>query len=132
MDESASTRILGEYIGCYGEELFDRDMAELQFRMAIWATGSQMVRFSKGANELIVLGRNNDRHDEGDGPVISITPKDCFDFDTVRSGNLPDDREYAWEVENEDWTLEGMATVDEDGEELHGVGRKRRTLRHGR
>lgn len=43
---------IGEYIGAYGEPLFDRGLDELAFRAAIWATGTQMVRFSNGVNEM--------------------------------------------------------------------------------
>lgn len=48
---------IGEYIGAYGEALFDRGLDELIFRAAAWATGTQIVRFSKGANELIERDR---------------------------------------------------------------------------
>ncbi|MFB6137532.1 MAG: hypothetical protein ABEJ42_04225, partial [Halobacteriaceae archaeon] len=44
---------IGEYIGAHGEPLFDRGVDELAFRAACWATGTQMVRFSNGANEMI-------------------------------------------------------------------------------
>lgn len=54
-----------------GEELIERDLSELQFRTAIWATGSQMVRFSTGANELITRDRNNDRDEQVERPPVT-------------------------------------------------------------
>lgn len=44
---------LGSYIGSHGKALFDRGLDELIFRSAIWATGTQLVHFSTGANEMI-------------------------------------------------------------------------------
>lgn len=44
---------IGEYIGAFGEELFDRQLSEIVFRAVCWATGTQVVRFSNGANEMI-------------------------------------------------------------------------------
>lgn len=44
---------VAEYIGPHGKELFDRSMGELMFRAASWATGTQRVTFSPGANDLI-------------------------------------------------------------------------------
>ncbi|WP_255291517.1 hypothetical protein [Natrinema sp. CBA1119] len=54
---------IGEYIGAYDEPLLDRGLDELQFRAAVWATGTQVVRFSEGGNELIRSERN-DRDDQ--------------------------------------------------------------------
>jgi hypothetical protein len=44
---------VSEYIGSYGERAVDREMHEQQFYAVAWATGTQRVTFSNGANELI-------------------------------------------------------------------------------
>jgi hypothetical protein len=42
-----------EYIGTFGERALDRPMHEQQFYAVTWATQTQRVTFSNGANELI-------------------------------------------------------------------------------
>lgn len=65
-----------EYIGAYGEELFDRDLDELIFRAAAWASGTQIVRFSKGANEMIERDRGGRKAEQ---PEMKVRPNSEFD-----------------------------------------------------
>lgn len=108
---------IGEYIGAYGEPLFDRDLDELQFRAAIWATGTQVVRFSTGANELIREELGDDDLDE-EGPVIAPNPE----FDPEKHAN-PDSDIYPYERRKSSWRLTAIGRVDEGGEKRFEVKR---------
>jgi hypothetical protein len=113
---------LAEYVGARDDsELFDRSLGELTFRAACWATGTQRVRFSTGANEMIAADRGDDdeRSDLLDGPVL--IPKPGFDADADDPGETVD---YGapLEVGEDCWTLVGIGRVDEDGEQLHDIG----------
>lgn len=107
---------VGEYIGAHGEELFDRGIDELAFRATAWATGTQMVRFSTGANEMIEADRLADGDDDGDdladdvGPIVHPDP----DWDGEGA---------PFKVENPNWTIEGVCRVDEAGEDMYDLGR---------
>ncbi len=107
---------VGEYIGSMGEELFERGLDELIFRAAAWASGTQIVRFSTGANEMIDSQRP-EKYDPGD-PFVE--PPSNHDPDDYRNG----DREGSpFEVVNGGWSIEGIARVDEDGEEIYEMQR---------
>ncbi|SNR38380.1 Putative rep protein [Halorubrum vacuolatum] len=107
---------IGEYIGSYGEELFDRNVDELIFRASCWATGTQMVRFSTGANELI--DREFDA-EESDVEAVAI-PNPSFDPETDAT---PETDEKPVEIVNEGWSLEGIGRVDRDGETIFDIQR---------
>ncbi|OVE83986.1 replication protein [Natronolimnobius baerhuensis] len=106
---------IGEYIGAYGEPLFDRGLDELQFRAAVWATGTQVVRFSEGANELIQRERD-DRDDEEE--ILVPNPE----FDPDKHAN-PESDVLPFEVVNPGWSITAVGRVDQDGEERHDVTR---------
>jgi hypothetical protein len=59
-DESAPISNAGsyisEYIAGYGDPIEERSAEEIAAATAIWATGTQRVRFSKGANKLAEIG----------------------------------------------------------------------------
>lgn len=97
---------IGEYIGAYGEALFDRSLDELIFRAATWATGTQIVRFSNGANEMINLDRGGQIEEE---PEEQVSPNPEFDLE--RHGN-PDSEVYPFKVENPGWSIIGVARCD--------------------
>lgn len=105
---------LASYIGAHGKELFDRDPSELMFRAACWATGTQMVRFSVGANELIEEDReeNSTSDSAPDEPVVIPNPDFEEDEEFHRDYNNP------CEVVSEPWSLEGIGRVTKDGEEI--------------
>lgn len=106
---------IGEYIGSYGEGLFDRNLEELIFRASCWATGTQMVRFSTGANALIE--RELDHEDEDDsGPVVIPNPE----FDPEVDATSETDTK-PFEVVEGGWTLEGIGRVDEAGETVYDL-----------
>lgn len=102
---------LAEYIGSHGEALFDRSMPELIFRAAVWSTGTQMVRFSTGANEMIRADRDLD--DDDTEPIVM--PKVGFDADREECTGSP------FRVEDEGWSLVGVGRVDESGEDVFDV-----------
>ncbi|WP_348612568.1 replication protein [Halobaculum rarum] len=108
---------IGEYIGSYGGELFNRNLEELVFRASCWATGTQMVRFSTGANALI--DRELDREEKEDAePVVIPNP----DFDPeIDASNKTDTKPF--DVDGETWTLEGIGRVDADGETVYDLQR---------
>ena len=94
---------IGEYIGAYGEELFDRDLDELIFRAAAWASGTQIVRFSKGANEMIKRDRGGPKPEQ---PESRFYPNS--DFDPAHHSH-PDSDVAPSEVENPGWSIVGVA-----------------------
>lgn len=63
---------LSEYIGGFSEELEERPMHELVFQATCWATGTQRVRASVGANELAREGRVR-RAREGETEIPSAS-----------------------------------------------------------
>jgi hypothetical protein len=103
---------IGEYIGAYGKELFDRNTEELIFRASCWATGTQMVRFSTGANELI---SNEIEQDETPNQPPVAVPN--ASFDPERDANNETD-EMPAEIINEDWSIIGIGRVDREGETI--------------
>lgn len=112
---------IAEYIGSHGEELFDRSLAELGFRAACWATGTQRVTFSPGANELIAAELPTD----DDGEVIEIPAryKRGVDIEDVKE-TVRDPEKNIEDLLNggpEGWSLDGIGMVDEDGESRHDV-----------
>ena len=107
---------IGEYIGSYGEELFDRNVEELIFRASCWATGTQMVRFSTGANELI----DRELDDEENDLETVAVPNPSFD---PEKDSTPETDEKPVEVVNEGWSLDGIGRVDRDGETIFDIQR---------
>ena len=109
---------IGEYIGAYGEELFERGLDELIFRAAAWATGTQIVRFSNGANELIDRDRCGSKDDEKPEECIRPNP----DFDPTLHANSDSDVQL-FEVENPKWSIVGIARGKGDDEQLFELRR---------
>ena len=109
---------IGEYIGAYGESLFDRSTEELAFRAAVWATGTQLVRFSTGANEMIDRQRS-DSETPDDEPVM--VEKTGFDPEA----DAPSETVEGAPVEPIEgrWSIEGVGRVDESGESLYDMHR---------
>lgn len=112
------------YIGSHGEELFDRSMSELMFQSVCWATCSQRISFSNGANELIA----------GD-ETTADTSTDSSENDPIRwePGTTLEDIEEAatdpkrsvsdlMENEQRGWQLESLGIVDRDGEICLEIG----------
>ncbi|QCC60866.1 replication protein [Natrinema thermotolerans] len=106
---------IGEYIGAYGEPLFDRGLDELQFRAAVWATGTQLVRFSAGANELI----RRERDDCDDQETIMLSNPE---FKPDKHAN-PESDVLPFEVVNPGWSIDSIGRVDEEGEDRYDVAR---------
>ncbi|WP_083902823.1 replication protein [Natrinema versiforme] len=104
---------IGEYIGAYGEPLFDRGLDELQFRAAVWATGTQVVRFSEGANDLI----RSERDDRDDRETVVLPNPE---FDPEKHAN-PDSDVLPYEIVNPGWSINAVGRVDEEGEDRYDV-----------
>lgn len=109
---------IGEYIGSYGEALFERNIEELAFRAAVWATGTQLVRFSTGANELIKQDLDREETDSRDPKVVQ---KPEFEPDTERPEESVEGSPF--DVIDEGWSLEGIGRVDSEGETVYDVER---------
>jgi hypothetical protein len=103
---------VGEYIGAHGESLFDRGLDELQFRAAAWASGTQLVRFSTGANEMIADDLDDD--DLDDDSVTVDVPRVDPDPDWDGDG-------APFEVSGQGWEVVSIANVDRDGETRHDL-----------
>lgn len=103
---------IGEYIDAYGEALFDRDLDELIFRAATWATGTQIVRFSKGANEVIERDWGGPRPQELE---TRVRPNPAFDPEIHRKRGSG---EFPFEVENPGWSIVGVARRYGDNEQV--------------
>lgn len=115
---------LGEYIGAYGEELFKRGLDELMLRAAAWAKGSQIVRFSKGANEMIKRDLKGRHVDVGQqDPQERVVPSPEFDPEIHGNANL-DVQPFI--VENPSWSIVGIAREGEvfEPRESHVVWRE--------
>lgn len=104
---------VGEYIGSHGEALLDRSLSELIFRAAAWASGTQRVRFSTGANEMI--DAELDRETPGpDDPVVVSNPS----YDPENDANN-ESEEKPYEVIEDVWTIDGIGRVDSEGEDVY-------------
>ena len=109
---------VGEYIGAYGESLFERDIEELAFRAAVWATGTQLVRFSTGANEFI---KQDLYREETDSKEPKVVQKPEFEPDSERPEESVEGSPF--DVIDEGWSLEGVGRVDSEGETIYDVER---------
>jgi hypothetical protein len=109
---------VAEYIGAYGTELFDRSIEELAFRATCWATSTNCVDFSNGAQELIAT----DRDSENDRAPVSERAADEPDIETLAEDSTSSVIEELPEQSN--WEFDGIGIVDEDGETSHSVENK--------
>lgn len=109
---------VAEYIGAHGSELFDRSTDELQFRAVAWATGTQRVRFSTGANELINDDLDRDDADlDAENDSLGWAPG--ADAEAIEDAATDDDQDLGDLVDGDPgWSLEGIGRADEEGEEL--------------
>lgn len=112
---------LSEYIGSHGAGLFDRELPELMFRATAWATGSQRVTFSPGANEII----NSERADSSRIPELESSRwKPGVDETDIEEAATDPDKSVSDLLEGaEEWTLGGVGVVDEDGEDRYEIDR---------
>lgn len=115
---------IGEYIGAHGEALFDRGLDELIFRSAVWATGTQLVRFSTGANRMI-------RDDFGHKTVEYLDQEPMLipnpAFDPEKHTDLESDVK-PFEVVDPGWSIEGVCRVNKGGETTYHL--ERNTVRY--
>lgn len=115
---------LAEYIGAAAEsELFDRSPEELYFRAACWSSGTQRVRFSTGANEMIRRDRDEPRRVEAMGPVSRGWKPDATEEKIAAAANDPDRSITEWleEPDEDRWTLQGIGRVDDKGETVFEI-----------
>lgn len=108
---------IGEYVGAYGKSLFDRSIEELAFRAVIWATGTQIVRFSNGANQLInreMAAKSSTSDNQTAKQNLVDDPLKDSDSGLEHSG--PPIEEYSW-------SLSGIGRVSRSGESIHEIDR---------
>lgn len=120
-DTEAITNVgsyIGEYIGAYGESLFDRSIEELAFRAAVWATSTQLVRFSTGANEII--DRELVEPDTDDQEPVMVE-KHQFDPDADDPSETVDGAPVE-PIEGR-WSIEGVGRIDGSGESIYDMHR---------
>jgi hypothetical protein len=82
------------------------------FRAATWATRSQIVRFSKGANEMIARDRSGSKPERQES---SVRPNP--DFDPTLHSHL-ESNVALFEVENPGWSIVGVARKEGDDEQI--------------
>jgi len=112
---------VAEYIGSYGEDLFDRSIEELAFRAMCWATGSDRVDFSNGAQELIDAELEDGEEIESDTPE-QPDPDRWATEEEIEEIAADPDRSVSDELPEQDgWELDGIGIVDRDGETRHEV-----------
>lgn len=105
---------IAEYVGAYGTELFERSVEELAFRATCWATSTNRVDFSNGAQELISTER--DDGDKGEAEPMELSAADR------QSGKSNLDQSASDALLDEDcWEFDGIGIVDQDGETCHSV-----------
>lgn len=109
---------IAEYIGAHGEELLDRGLDELQHRAVCWATGTQRIRFSDGANAMIDAERPEQKPEprKSCGFKIGTTREEL-----EKASADPDDGVSRFVDGERGWSLEGVGRIDEDGEDLYEV-----------
>jgi hypothetical protein len=109
---------VAEYIGAYGTELFERNVEELAFRATCWATSTNRVDFSNGAQELISADRD-EQSTTGVQLVDSSDLDDRFDGEEL----VTDSNESMLDTlpDQNSWDFDGIGLVDKDGETRHSV-----------
>jgi hypothetical protein len=106
---------VAEYIGAYGTELFDRNVEELAFRATCWATSTNRVDFSNGAQELISAEQDDDGKCEAEVVEPSGTDRWSSENYSDRSAlDTPPEQDCCWE-------FDGIGIVDQNGETCHSV-----------
>jgi hypothetical protein len=98
---------VSEYIGGYGERAVERPMHEQQFYAVAWATGTQRVTFSNGANEMIrEAEERRERREETDTRASDRGGE---------SGGEGDESGHEWLAETEpvehEWDVKRLCSV---------------------
>lgn len=109
---------IAEYIASHGKELLERDTSELMFRSVCWATGTQRVRFSTGANEMIDADRDRDDYTprESCGWKIGTSQEHL-----ERASKDPEQSVSDYVDGERKWSIEGVGRIDDDGEDIYTV-----------
>jgi hypothetical protein len=108
---------VAEYIGAYGNELLDRSVEELAFRATCWATSTNRVDFSNGAQELISAERDDGNKRE----VETVKPHDTDRWsDENEVEGLANDPDCSL-PDQDCWEFDGIGIVDQGGETCHSV-----------
>lgn len=87
------------------------------FRAMAWATGSQIVRFSKGANEMIKRDLEGDDVDIGDQEEREERVVPNPEYDPEKHSN-PDSNVPPFIVENPSWSIVGITRGKGEDEEI--------------
>ena len=114
---------VAEYIGSHGTELFKRDISELAFRATCWATSTNRVDFSNGAQEMISadLG-TQDEDDEIDATTKSASSDRWATEDEIQDIKSNSEKSISdLSTDKSCWEFDGIGIVDRDGESRHSV-----------
>lgn len=115
---------VAEYIGAYGEDLFGRSIEELAFRAMCWATQSNRVDFSNGAQDLIDAGLDNQGEVELDDLELLDSERWASEDEIEELVTDPNRSVSDALPEHDEWELDGIGIVDRDGETRHAVESK--------
>jgi len=112
---------IAEYIGAYGTELFERSVEELAFRATCWATSTNRVDFSNGAQELI----STDRADQSTSSAELADSSDTDRWvDEEEERKLVSDLSKSLQdaiPDQDGWEFDGIGIVGQEGETYHSV-----------
>lgn len=75
---------LSEYIGAFEGELLDREVTDLIFFATLWATNTQRVRFSVGANELASEGQERRTGEPAEPPMPTDPEEERWTLEGIR------------------------------------------------
>lgn len=109
---------IGAYIGAHGKPLFERGIDELICRASAWATGTRVVRFLNGANELIEADR--EEPSAAEKPEVAVKPNPDFDPELHAKQGA---EEFPFEVDNPGWDIVGVARIVDEEEQVFEMER---------
>jgi hypothetical protein len=114
---------VAEYIGSHGTELFKRDISELAFRATCWATSTNRVDFSNGAQEMISVDLDTQsKLDDIDDTVESDYSERWATEEKIQEVKSDSEKSVSdLSTDQSGWQFDGIGIVDRDGESRHSV-----------
>jgi hypothetical protein len=114
---------VAEYIGSHGTELFKRDISELAFRATCWATSTNRVDFSNGAQKMISADLDTESEPSNTDESINMdcegqwaTEEEIQEVETDPEKTISD-----LSTDRSSWQFDGIGIVDNEGESQHSV-----------
>lgn len=108
LEEANAATYISEYIGQYGEELYDRPVNQRAFLAVTWATGTRRVDFSNDAQEIVAT--EEFRRETG------LRPEDRGTREGAEGDTEGADKDGEGEA---GWSLRRMCRVDVDGPDYY-------------